>query len=1288
MSKISIFNNFTKLFQVNKTIRQELVPVGKTMENIKTLGYFERDFQRAKDFNRAKEIANDYHREYIDISLNALVQENNSLIVNSLDLLNKAYLNMLNEPKNKKMIREYESLQVTFRKLIAKGFKGQASLFKAGFINTILPEWMEKRFYSSKDLEIIKSFNKFTGYFDNYFTSKKNLYTSDDKATSIVYRIVHENIPLYFNNCINFGLINAEGDVFDYKAVTKSLEMFLNKSIDECFNPQNALNYIVQSNIDNYNAVNNGVNNEDGSRTPGLNKFIYEYISKAEQKPEFKGFKKLKKQMLSLKESLSFIPDFFNNDKECMKALNESVDLFTKRNGLIDSLSEVMLSINKCDTSHIYIKTNKIKFLSNAIFGNYQLINYVLKKADVSGLVIDLKKLDELISMEQMSCKKGTQFYDVLRDVVKNAKPVQTWLQSHFAKLRDDLDMAHIKAKPVLKLSHLDHNRRLPGTRDENDEGGKGFLQVQVIQRLLNNMNSFVKDFRPLMLVDNKKDIEVPDVEHLFYTPFVNVYSEIDELMFVVYNKVRNHLNKKSRDVSKVKINFDNSIFLTSWSSSKEAESLSMIFERNGLYYLGVLNPDNRKILNYNLDFNECLEPKKASKKLELLKNIKCSNGSGYNKLNYSMLTDFSRMGPKVFVSALNRRNFFKPSDEILDITNVSSHTQGGKPKPGFDKAEFDLDDCHTVIDYFKSCINKHPVWKKFNFKFSDTNTYNNVSDFYAEVDAQAYKLDFTCIKKDYIDAAVENGELFLFQIHNQDFKQNFKGKPNLHTMYLKGLFEPENIKDTILKLNGGAEFFFRPKSITKKMQIVHKAGIPIKNKNMFNPKKTSTYDFDIIKDKRYTEDKMFLHFPITLNSKSPSQSYYYNRNFNKHIKKTGKDVNILALKRGERNLLYYVLLDQDSNIIEQDTLDRHVGFNNALVDYQTILKKKEHQRAKSRFSWASLDNISNLKQGFLSLVVHKLTKLMIEHNALLCIDGLETGFRQARQKFEANIYDSFLVSLVNKLNYLVFKDAKNGEAGHYLNAYQLANKFDSLKMIGKQSGAMLVTNSSFCTSMCPRTGFVNLVRLKNNLSVKKAKVVLKQFESLKYNPKTKDFELSFDYSTMYPKRNFGGYQTKWTVCTHGDERFHYDKPSRKFESVNVSKELFSLFTGAHIDFEKGENILGAIDDIKPAVFFKDLFFFLNLVLKMRQINSKKDIDFFISPILDKNGSYYDSRSPKNYEPSSSDAIGAYHVGLKGLWCLNQIQGFDYDNDSEKLDLFLDNDVFFEYAKDVATKKV
>ena len=123
------------------------------------------------------------------------------------------------------------------------------------------------------------------------------------------------------------------------------------------------------------------------------------------------------------------------------------------------------------------------------------------------------------------------------------------------------------------------------------------------------------------------------------------------------------------------------------------------------------------------------------------------------------------------------------------------------------------MEDCHALIDFFKASIPKNSDWDSFEFKFSDTDTYEDMSAFYREIEQCAYRVQFTDFSAEYIDGLVNDGKLYLFQIFSKDFSKHTKGRPNLHTIYWRALFDPQNLAQPKVKLNGEAEVFFLEKN-------------------------------------------------------------------------------------------------------------------------------------------------------------------------------------------------------------------------------------------------------------------------------------------------------------------------------------------------------------------------------------------------------------------------------------------------------------------------------------------
>ena len=834
-----------------------------------------------------------------------------------------------------------------------------------------------------------------------------------------------------------------------------------------------------------------------------------------------------------------------------------------------------------------------------------------------------------------------------------------------------------------LILEQINSNRRPPKTQGDDDLGGDGFAQVTAIQQYLEVCLNLLNLYKPLHLIHKRKLLEAPENQDKgFYNEFAELFSLMSDGLYTVYNKTRNQLTKKPFKTDKFKINFGKPTLLNGWDANKESDNSCVLFEKAGNYYLGVMHPRHCQLFDYRVGINDQGNSKMLEKK-HTLKARLSGDESDYKKIVYKLIPGVNKMLPKVFFSK-SRIDFFAPNDNVMRVRNTASHSKNGTPQTGFAKADFNLTDCHALIDFFKQSIDKHFEWRQFQFKFSPTQTYNDISEFYKELQDQAYRIEFDWIKTSYIDQCVADGKLFLFQIYNKDFSPDSTGTPNLHTLYWRGLFERENLQDVVLKLNGEAEMFFRRHSIKKSERIIHQANQPIERKNVKIEGQISQFKHDIVKDKRYTQDKFFLHVPITLNYKADSVSKVkFNDKINQAIT---ENTHVIGIDRGERHLLYYCLIDPQGNIIQQGSLNEITPVNSEhSINYQSKLHEREKQRDSARKSWTSVENIKELKQGYLSQVVHKLTHLMVEYNAIVCLEDLSFGFKKGRFKVEKQVYQKFEKALIDKLNYWVNKQIQDpSQPGHYLRGLQLTEAFTSFEEMDKQSGALYYVNAAYTSKVCPVTGFVNLLKPYYK-SIEKSKNFLGQFESIRFNGS--DFEFCFDYNKTNPDAKLKGSQTLWTATSHGerivgqkDQQGHWSHSDR-----HPTKELQNALNQAGIAWNSGDNLLPIVLQQETKEFFKSFLWGLRLTLQMRNSrpnSTKANDDYLISPIADETGAYYDSRHASSQLPKDADANGAYHIALKGLWNIEQIINHDWQVDKPKrVNLAMSNEKWFEFVQ-------
>lgn len=642
-------------------------------------------------------------------------------------------------------------------------------------------------------------------------------------------------------------------------------------------------------------------------------------------------------------------------------------------------------------------------------------------------------------------------------------------------------------------------------------------------------------------------------------------------------------------------------------------------------------------------------------------------SGECYEKMEYKLLPGANKMLPKVFFSK-SRIKEFAPSSQLLENYNNDTHKKG---------ATFNIKDCHTLIDFFKASINKHEDWSKFGFKFSATETYEDLSGFYREVEQQGYKISFRNVSVDYIHSLVEEGKIYLFQIYNKDFSPYSKGTPNLHTLYWKMLFDEKNLADVVYKLNGQAEVFFRKSSISYE-KPTHPANQAIDNKNTLNKKKQSIFDYDLIKDKRYTIDKFQFHVPITMNFKSTG-SDNINQLVNEYIQGSD-DLHIIGIDRGERHLLYLTVINLKGEIKEQYSLNEIVNTykdNEYRTDYHDLLSKREDERMKARQSWQTIENIKELKEGYLSQVVHKIAQLMIKYNAIVVLEDLNAGFMRGRQKVESSVYQKFEKMLIDKLNYLADKKKQPEESGSILNAYQLTNKFTSFQKMGKQSGFLFYTQAWNTSKIDPVTGFVNLFDTRYETR-EKAKSFFGKFDIIRYNKEKDWFEFTFDYTKFTLKAE--GSRTNWTLCTYGKriETFRDEKQNSNWTSreIVLTDKFIEFFNDYGISILS--NLKEAIMQQDSADFFKGLLYLLKLTLQMRNSATGTDVDYMQSPIADEDGNFYNSNTCDKSLPQNADANGAYNIARKGLWIVQQIKASD---DLRNLKLAITNKEWLQFAQ-------
>lgn len=1224
---------FINRYPLSKTLRFSLIPVGETENNFNKNLLLKKDKQRAENYEKVKCYIDRFHKEYIE------------------SVLSKARIEKVNEyanlywksNKDDSDIKAMESLENDMRKQISKQLTSTEIYKKRLFGKELICEDLPSFLTDKDERETVECFRSFTTYFKGFNTNRENMYSSDGKSTAIAYRCINDNLPRFLDNVKSFQKVF---DNLSDETITKlntDLYNIFGRNIEDIFSVDYFEFVLTQSGIEIYNSMIGGYTCSDKTKIQGLNECINLYnqqVAKNEKSKKLPLMKPLYKQILSEKDSVSFIPEKFNSDNEVLHAID---DYYTGHIGDFDLLTELLQSLNTYNANGIFVKSGvAITDISNGAFNSWNVLRSAWnEKYEALHPVTSKTKIDKYIEKQDKIYKaiKSFSLFELQSLGNENGNEITDWYISSINESNSKIKEAYLQAQKLLNSDYeKSYNKRLY----------KNEKATELVKNLLDAIKEFQKLIKPLNGTGKEEN-----KDELFYGKFTSYYDSIADIDRL-YDKVRNYITQKPYSKDKIKLNFDNPQLLGGWDKNKESDYRTVLLHKDGLYYLAVMDKSHSKAF---VDAPE----------------ITSDDKDYYEKMEYKLLPGPNKMLPKVFFASKNI-DTFQPSDRILDIRKRESFKKGAT----FNKAE-----CHEFIDYFKDSIKKHDDWSQFGFKFSPTESYNDISEFYREISDQGYSVRFNKISKNYIDGLVNNGYIYLFQIYNKDFSKYSKGTPNLHTLYFKMLFDERNLSNVVYKLNGEAEMFYREASIGDKEKITHYANQPIKNKNPDNEKKESVFEYDIVKDKRFTKRQFSLHLPITINFKAHGQEFL-NYDVRKAVKY--KDDNyVIGIDRGERNLIYISVINSNGEIVEQMSLNEIISDNGHKVDYQKLLDTKEKERDKARKNWTSVENIKELKEGYISQVVHKICELVIKYDAVIAMEDLNFGFKRGRFPVEKQVYQKFENMLISKLNLLIDKKAEPTEDGGLLRAYQLMNKFDGVNK-AKQNGIIFYVPAWDTSKIDPATGFVNLLKPKCNTSVPEAKKLFETIDDIKYNANTDMFEFYIDYS-KFPRCN-SDFKKSWTVCTNSSRilTFRNKEKNNKWDNKQIvlTDEFKSLFNEFGIDY-KG-NLKDSILSISNADFYRRLIKLLSLTLQMRNSitgSTLPEDDYLISPVANKSGEFYDSRNYKGTNaalPCDADANGAYNIARKALWAINVLKDTP-DDMLNKAKLSITNAEWLEYTQ-------
>ena len=1303
---MSVFENFTNLYSLSKTLKFELkpyLPEGMSpnekechmdlfWENYLNSTLFQHDNERNESYPVVKELLDIFHRRFINDALSTFVCDEKHTWQNLYDL----YI------KDKKA-KSFTNMQKSIRADIVKRFNAHdwwpyLSSYKE-LIEDLIPnlvsndddflEEAKERLSLDKDAlkKHLEIFSRFTVYFGKYQKNRDNMYKSEDQATAIANRIVNENFPKFADNILIYKRLK-ENCTAQLEEVERNLLNYLNDTkLDEVFTPSYFDKCLTQAGIVRYNWFLGGNPNEN---VIGLNDIGNKFIQHNHQtKLHVKDLRMtmLFKQILSDREQLSYLPQQFAKGENGENELVEAIEQFSSKvrsQDLFGRISRVfaLFASDEVDTSKVYVVGNNITFLSKMLYGSWDALAESLRSHFVVGKTKKIKQeleinvtewvkekvysLADIISVEpELLGEHTTSIRDFLTTLTLNKwdATAKKWRKN---ALLSECNDAY--ATQFLPVQELFNNGTSISSNEACKENIKAYLDKYMdILHACELFRLGKKDFT------FDKDAIYRDYNSLFETSEDGILTLSD--IIPLYNKVRNFLTRKIADEGKMLLKFDSPTRANGWGDC------SIVKREDDFYLVLYTSKLNQEELSKLWESNTCEYIQYFQEKM-----------------------DFKNF-PRLFINSKKDRDapavalYNLPINTIKDEYRHYRELSTAQKKVFLEKnPSFQT----RLINYYKLGISCHKVFTPYRETFERTwlpsSKYTTLQEFFEHTQRMCYKIECIQASFEYLVHLHNQGKVFLFQIYNRDFAKGVIGTPNMHTMYWKEIFSEANMKDIVYKLSSQhIEFFYRRKLLAssythkKSSVLVNKTyadGTPVSPDDYktfvkyFNREevelsdvqvkllpqvKTNRAKIDIVKDKRYTEHKFMFHVPITINFKADNLKS--EKQFNEYtlaqLREHKDEINIIGIDRGERNLIYVSVINQRGenitplrhfNLIETPTFDG----NNRKFNYLEKLKQIEGKRDEARKNWTKIENIKELKFGYLSQVVHEISKLVVKHNAIIVLEDLNFGFKRGRFNVERQVYQNFEKMLIKKLNFLVFKKGfPSNSYGNIQNGLQLTAPFTSFKDLGKQSGWLFYVPAEYTSKIDAETGFVNLFNMKK--AAENPIEFFKAFKSIEYHNGL--FYFTFDYSNENLSTVKTDYINVWTLSSHGERiAMIRNKESQRMEPqpIDLTKEMKNVFDGKiELNSLSKEAIINHPDAEKIC---KDLFYKFKLLLQMRNsMPNDENVDYLISPVS--------SAMPFKTGPDNAmgikdaDANGAYHIALKGLYLLEN----DFPKDGENL---------------------
>lgn len=155
-------------------------------------------------------------------------------------------------------------------------------------------------------------------------------------------------------------------------------------------------------------------------------------------------------------------------------------------------------------------------------------------------------------------------------------------------------------------------------------------------------------------------------------------------------------------------------------------------------------------------------------------------------------------------------------------------------------------------------------------------------------------------------------------------------------------------------------------------------------------------------------------------------------------------------------------------------------------------------------------------------------------------------------------------------------------------------------------------------------------------------------------------------------------HKNEWTAYSNGERIITVRNSFGKWDKAKIAltPAFKKLFDDYNVDCRG--NVKRQIMNVDDKDFFVRLYKLLSYTMQLR--NSDDVDDYILSPVVNAEGKFFDSRNSDGSLPCDADANGAYHIAKKAMWAIGKIKEADEES-FKKTSLAIDNKTWLEFVQ-------